>query len=322
MSKTLKILVVRFSSIGDIVLTTPVLRSLKHLPNTQVHFLTKHRYHSILANNPNVDKVFYLGDSLYQVIKDLKQEKYDYIIDLHNNFRSFSLILLGATIRRYSKSNFKKFIYMKFGINFLNNTHVVDRYMDTIKFLGATNDNQGLDYYIDPKVDVDFNIDQRFVAWSIGASQNQKKLSVSQVSDVVSKMDLPIVLLGGENEREDGEKIINESNRDNIFNFCGRLTLDESAYIIKHCLFLLSNDTGLMHIGAALQKNLISFWGCTKPDMGFSPYLSNEKSIKIISSKSKRQCSKHGNSCRFTNDGCIKLIDAKEIHDAIEKVSS
>ena len=320
MPKTLKILIVRFSSIGDIVLTTPVIRSLKHHSNTQVHFLTQHRYHSILTNNPNVDKVFFLGDSLYQVVQDLKEEKYDYIIDLHNNLRSLSLILLGTTIKRYSKSNFKKFMYMKFGINCLNNTHVVDRYMDTIKFLGVKNDNQGLDYYIDPKVDVDFNIDQRFVAWSIGASQNQKKLSVSQVSDVVSKMDLPIVLLGGENEREDGEKIINESNRDNIFNFCGRLTLDKSAYIIKHCLFLLSNDTGLMHIGAALQKNIISFWGCTKPSLGFSPYLSNIKSENIITEMSMRPCSKHGKYCRFQSDGCIKEIDEGIILNTVERL--
>jgi ADP-heptose:LPS heptosyltransferase len=194
--------------------------------------------------------------------------------------------------------------------------------MDTIKFLGIKNDNQGLDYYIDPKVDVDFNTDQKFIAWSIGASQDQKKLSVNQVSDVVSETDLPIVLLGGEKERKDGEKIINKSNRDNIFNLCGKLTLDESAYIIKHSLLLLSNDTGLMHIGAALQTNLISFWGCTKPDMGFSPYASNEKSIKIVSSKSKRQCSKHGSSCRFTDDGCVKLIDFKEIYYAVEKFVS
>jgi len=321
-SKTLKILIVRFSSIGDIVLTTPVIRSLKNHPNTQVHFLTKYEYHSILANNPNIDKMFYLNDSLYQVIKDLQQEKYDYIIDLHNNLRSLFLISLGTTIKRYSKSNFKKFIYMNFGINYLNDVHVVDRYMDTIRFLGIKNDNQGLDYYINPKVDVDFNTDQKFIAWSIGASQDQKKLSVNQVSDVVSEIDLPIVLLGGEKEREDGEKIINKSNRDNIFNFCGKLTLDESAYIIKHCLLLLSNDTGLMHIGAALQKNIISFWGCTKPDMGFSPYVSNEKSIKVVSSKSKRQCSKHGSSCRFTDDGCVKLIDFKEIYCAVEKFVS
>jgi ADP-heptose:LPS heptosyltransferase len=76
--KPLKILVVRFSSIGDIVLTTPVVRMLKKQLNTEVHFLTKSTYVSLLKNNPYIDSVYQINHSINEVIADLKKENYDY----------------------------------------------------------------------------------------------------------------------------------------------------------------------------------------------------------------------------------------------------
>jgi ADP-heptose:LPS heptosyltransferase len=113
-------------------------------------------------------------------------------------------------------------------------------------------------------------------------------------------------------------QIINQCSQNKIYNFCGNISINQSAYLIKHSQFLLSNDTGLMHIGAALNKKIISFWGCTKPDLGFYPYTKKSNSLMIISELSKRQCSKHGSSCRFTFDGCVKKINPKEI---LEKVT-
>ena len=115
-SKSLKILVVRFSSIGDIVLTTPVIRILKKQLNAEVHYLTKHAYSSLLKNNPNIDKLFSIKNSILEIRKDLKDQKYDFIIDLHNNIRSSLLISLGSTVKRYVKPNFKKFLLRNFGI--------------------------------------------------------------------------------------------------------------------------------------------------------------------------------------------------------------
>ena len=322
MSKSLKILIVRFSSIGDIVLTTPVIRSLKNQLKAEVHFLTKYQYHSIVVSNSNLDKVFYLSDSFLQTLKDLRSENYDYIIDLHNNPRSQFLLTLGVPIKRYSKSNFKKFIYMNFGINYLNTEHVVDRYMKTLDFLDIKNDGKGLDYFISNDTQVAFDINQDFIAWSIGGSKIQKKLSIEQISQVCLKINLPIILLGGEKEKLEAEQVITNCSAKKIYNLCGKLSLDQSALIIKHCMMLLSNDTGLMHIGAAFNKNIISFWGCTKPDMGFSPYTSKARSIEILSDKSKKQCSKHGSSCRFTKDGCVKLINSEKILEAVQKFRS
>ena len=128
-SKPLKLLIVRFSSIGDIVLTSPVLRILKNQKQAIIHYLTKDEYSSLLVNNPYVDKLHLINQSVNELREQLIDEKYEYVIDLHNNLRSQTLRFLNVPIKRYSKSNFQTFIYMYLGINLLNNEHVVARYM-------------------------------------------------------------------------------------------------------------------------------------------------------------------------------------------------
>ena len=309
MSKSLKILVVRFSSIGDIILTTPVVRILKKQLNTEVHYLTKNAYSSLLMNNPNIDQIFCIKNSILEIRKDLKEQKYDFIIDLHNNIRSSLLISLGFPIKRYVKSNFKKFLFRNFGINLLKNQHVVDRYLHTISFLKTKNDNLGLEYYIDESSSVNFDLKQKYIAWAIGGSKIQKKISLNQINELSKELNYPIVLIGGDEEKNTGELIKEMSKGLNITNLCGTLDLDQSALVIKHSLCLFSNDTGMMHIGAAFNKKIVSFWGCTKPNMGFYPYVKKENSLLVVSSNSQRQCSKHGDSCRYSKDGCIKQIN-------------
>ena len=180
MSDSLKILVVRFSSIGDIVLTSPVVRVLKKQKNAQIHFLTKFEYKSLLENNPYIDTIHTINDSVEEIKSQLRKENFDYIIDLHNNLRSQFLRTLNVPIKRYSKSNFKKFIYMYLGINLLNNRHVVERYLETLNFLNVKNDNQGLDFFLSEDSKTDYDIEQKYITWCIGASKNQKQLSVDQ----------------------------------------------------------------------------------------------------------------------------------------------
>ena len=135
MQETLKILVVRFSSIGDIVLTTPVVRMLKKQLNAQVHLLTKAPFVTLFKNNPNVDAVFQINDSIKEVISDLKKENYDYVIDLHNNLRTQILkIRLGVGAKSFKKLNWEKFLLTSFKKNILPDVHIVDRYLDAVKF--------------------------------------------------------------------------------------------------------------------------------------------------------------------------------------------
>ena len=114
MKERLKILIVRFSSIGDIVLTTPVVRILKTQLNAEIHYLTKSKYITLLKNNPYIDSAYQIERSINEVIKDLKKEKYDFVIDLHNNFRTRILKLkLGVLSKRFNKLNLDKFLLTK-----------------------------------------------------------------------------------------------------------------------------------------------------------------------------------------------------------------
>ena len=319
MQKPLKILIIRFSSIGDIILTTPILRVLKLQKDAEIHFLTKLAYADILASNPYVDKIFsekINGESLVS----LKNQNYNYIIDLHNNLRS-SYVKFYLKVKSFTvpKENLARLLYIYLGINIIK-YNVVQRYFKTIEPLNIFNDKQGLDYFIKSDYNIDFDINQRYISWCVGGSYEQKRIDKQQIIEVCNKLDFPIVFLGGERDNDIALEVINSCKKGNIYNFCGKLTLDKSAYMIKNSQLLLTNDTSLMHIGAAFNIPLISFWGCTKPALGFRPYLANKASIEIISQRYKRPCSKHGSSCRYDSEGCVKLIESKEILDAIQRI--
>jgi ADP-heptose:LPS heptosyltransferase len=161
-----KFLVIRFSSIGDIVLTTPVVRCLKQqVPGAEVHYCTKRAYQSIVESNPNIDKGFYLDDSLNDLIRQLRAERYDYIIDLHNNLRT-SLIKLRLAVpsRSFDKLNWEKWLYVRFKINTMPPLHIVDRYMKTTESFGVVNDDKGLDFFIPYKDIVKRNGCRSFIA--------------------------------------------------------------------------------------------------------------------------------------------------------------
>ena len=112
---------------------------------------------------------------------------------------------------------------------------------------------------------------------------------------------------GDENDRELGVLVQNNTTNKKVKNFCGDLSLQESSYLLKNSSLVLTNDTGLMHIAASFNKKIISFWGCTKPILGFSPLIPKENSI-ILCSNNKRPCSKHGKYCRVSKKGCVKKI--------------
>jgi ADP-heptose:LPS heptosyltransferase len=313
----IKILIIRFSSIGDIVLTTPVVRTVKvQLDNAEIHFCTKKRYHSLLKANPYIDKIICLDNSLGELIQKLKKEKYDYIIDLHNNIRT-RIIKNILRVKNYcfKKLNYEKWLMVKFKINKLPNIHIVDRYMETVKPLGIKKDTLGLDYFI-PDEDV-IKLDQLpemfrkgYVAYAIGGQHNTKILPVNRMIELCDKVNKPIILVGGKEDYENGEKIANFFNKTEfsapyeasllelnkkteIFNACGKFNLNQSASLIKQAKIVFSHDTGMMHIAAAFKKEVFSIWGNTIPGFGMYPY--NTKFTILENNKLKcRPCSKLG----------------------------
>src|SRR6187402_3424184 len=152
----MKILIIRFSSIGDIVLTTPVIRVLKtQLDGAEIHYATKKQFASIFQENPYIDKMHYLDGGLWEFIKVLRAENFDFIVDLHNNLRTRIVkTFLFVKASSFNKLNFKKWLMVKLKINKLPEIHIVDRYLEAAKELGVKNDLLGLDYFIPEKDEI------------------------------------------------------------------------------------------------------------------------------------------------------------------------
>ena len=312
--KKLKILIIRFSSIGDIVLTSPVIRCLKKQVNgIELHYLTKKAFETVLAGNPQLDKIHYLENSLSDCIQELKKEKFDYIIDLHHNLRtSWIKTKLGVSSSSFDKLNWKKWLLVNLKRNTLPPVHIVDRYLETVKFLGVKNDHMGLDYFLLKTYTLAEMLPpshQSYIALVIGAQHATKRLPVDKLTELCKGIKGSVVLLGGPEDKERGEEIIKAAGH-HVFNACGKFKLDESAFLISKAQKVISHDTGLMHIAAAFNKPIVSVWGNTVPEFGMYPYKADYSRIIQVKDLSCRPCSKIGfKNCPKGHFKCMNLID-------------
>ena len=323
-----KFLIIRFSSIGDIVLTTPVIRCLKQqVEDVEVHYLTKSVFASILLSNPYIDKVLTLKEDFSETISEIKEERYDYIIDLHNNLRTKRIKnRIGILSFKFNKLNVEKWLLVNFKINKLPNVHIVDRYLETVKLFDVTNDNIGLNYFIPPADEVDLKnlpefLQSGYVGFVIGAKHFTKKLPTKKIIEIINKIDYPVVLLGGKEDVEEAEQVITNCKTKNVFNSCGKFNINQSASLVNKAKVIITNDTGLMHIAAAFEKPIISIWGNTIPEFGMYPYVENELS-EIIEVKNLkcRPCTKIGfKKCPKKHFSCMNDIDINLITKHINK---
>ncbi|OIR14284.1 ADP-heptose--LPS heptosyltransferase 2 [mine drainage metagenome] len=314
----MKFLIIRFSSIGDIVLTTPVIRCLKEqVKDATVHFLTKKNYCGLVENNPHVDKVIVLNESWELMIHLLQNEDYDYIIDLHHNLRTWKVkrALHGVKSFSFNKLNIQKWLLTALKMNRLPDVHIVDRYLETIKSFGVVNDGKVLDYFIPQKDlitkdDIPLSHSFGYVGIVIGAALNTKKLPVHKLKELCDKINFPIILLGGKEDKIVGDEIA-AVNEIKIYNSCGKFNLNESADLVRNANLIITHDTGLMHIAAAFKKKIISVWGNTVPEFGMSEYFGKDQvsSFKFqVSGLRCRPCSKIGyKQCPKKHFKCMEL---------------
>lgn len=329
----MKILIIRFSSIGDIVLTTPVVRVLKtQLDNAEIHYATKKQFAVLFQENPYISKVHFLGDKLGVLIKALRSEKFDYIIDLHNNLRSRIIkTALGVKTSSFNKLNWEKWLMVNLKINKLPSLHIVDRYLATAKHLNVKNDSLGLDYFIPSTDEVPLEWlpethRKGYVAYAIGGQHATKKLPVRRMIELCDKINRPIILLGGKEDYAEGEQvrlffekndastdielILSEdlNKRTIIYNACGKYNLNQSASVVKRATYVFTHDTGMMHIAAALKKEVFSIWGNTIPLFGMYPY--RTKFTVLENNKLDcRPCSKIGyNKCPKGHFNCMEKM--------------
>ena len=297
-----RFLLVRFSSIGDIVLTSPVVRHLKQqVEDAELHYLTKSAYTPLLEANPYIDRVHAFEGNLKACIASLKNEDIDYVIDLHHNYRS-ARIKHGLKRMAFSvdKLNWQKWLLVNFKIDRLPRRHMVDRNLDTIRTFIESRDDKGLDYFIPEESEVNMHtlpkaFAKGYVGLSIGAQHETKKLPLESLVSLCKKLAYPVVILGGPEDRECADHIISALPGKDILNACGPYSIHQSASLVRQARVLITHDTGLMHIGAAFQKKIISVWGNTLPRFGMFPFRADSSSVQFeVSGLNCRPCSKIG----------------------------
>jgi len=324
-----KFLVVRFSSIGDIILTTPVVRHLKQqVENAEIHYLTKSDFAPLLKANPYIDRIHLFDGNMRTTLDRLKKMEIDYIIDLHHNFRSLR-IKTGLKRIAFSvhKLNWKKWLLVNFKMDRLPDRHMVDRNLDTINVFIEKRDEGGLDYFIPEQEEVDTRslpaaFRDGYIGLSIGAQHETKKLPVDLLVKLCHTLEHPVVILGGPGDHKTAETIVSSLPGNNIYNSCGKYSINQSASLVRQASVLITHDTGLMHIGAAFQKKIISVWGNTIPRFGMFPYRPDPSSVQFeVNGLSCRPCSKIGyQKCPRGHFRCMVEQDLDGMADAAKRL--
>lgn len=326
MSEVTRILIVRFSSIGDIVLTTPVIRYLKNQleGEVEIHYLTKKNYRSLLDFHPDISVIHTIEKDTSEILDDLKKWDFNYVVDLHNNFRSAQIKrALRAFAFTFHKVNIAKWLFVNFGIDRLPDEHVVDRYLGALKAFNIQDDGLGLELHLDPDAKVEAP-ESRYVSVAIGAAHQGKRMSVPQMAEMIDQIKLPVLLLGGDEDVGPGKEVCDLVTVNKVHNLCGKYSLQQSARLVDQSEVVVSGDTGLMHMAAARNRKIVSVWGCTSPRFGMAPYRPHPDSIILEPVQlKKRPCSKLGNRCKYGMDNrCITHVSSSEISGAVNSLIS
>ncbi len=327
----MKFLVIRLSSIGDIVLMTPAIRCLRaRYPDSEIHFLTKKSFAAVTEANPYIDRFHYYDRDFGALARTLAGEKFDYVIDLHKNLRTYRLRRhVRSRWLSYRKLSVEKFLLTRLGIDRMPGRHITLRSLDALASLGVRDDGGGLDYFIPENKGMSRSAlpepwRNGYVALVIGASYYTKKLPVPQLIEVCALLNVPVVLIGGRDDAGEGARIA-ASAPEQIYNSCGRLTLHESADLVRQAEVVISHDTGLQYIACAFGKPVMAIWGGTSPKLDVEPFYGTGEQITgrlslppyrnfVVPGLPCQPCSNFGTrTCPKGHFRCMKEQDTKLI---------
>jgi lipopolysaccharide heptosyltransferase II len=300
LNKVKKLLIIRLSSLGDILLTTPVIRAIKKdYPKIKIDFVLRKEYHDLLKLNPYIDDIFLFSNDKNETKKlntVIQKNNYDLIIDLQNNIRSKRLLRnSNAFIKTFKKNNLKKFLLVHFKINKLKNAlSITERYAQTLESLKL--DKEGLDLFSD-RDPVQLKGDNtKLVGLCPGAKHFTKMWSKEyfiELGMLLEQNGYRVVLFGG----KDDELLCDEikSTLPEAINLCNDNDILQTVANMKMCKTIFSNDSGLMHTVTAVKVPLIAFFGSTVREFGFTPYKSRSLVLEN-NNLSCRPCSHIGRS--------------------------
>ncbi len=308
-SEAKKVLIIRLSSLGDVLLTTPVVRSLKkNYPDLSIDFLVKRNFEAAVRLNPHIDNVIIYTDSP-KLTSQLKENNYNLVIDLHNNFRTKKIVKkLGLPYYKFIKPNLEKFLLVHTKINLLKKKKPIPvRYAEVIPDFKL--DDKGLDLFISEDVNSELDGLNNVIGFAPGAFHFTKRWPIEYYAGLGKKLTddgYTIAILGGESDKmicSNLHKII-----PNSLDLSNNNELFKTAAHIKRCKVLICNDSGLMHTASAIGTPVISIFGSTVKEFGFAPY--GIKNIVVENNELKcRPCTHIGKSkCPKGHFNCMKEI--------------
>lgn len=356
-----RILVIRFSSMGDIVLTSPVTRELDRLfPDAEIDFLTRSEYVSLVRALPGVAAVqrFDPGTGLLSLVSRLRERRYDLAIDLHGNLRSRLVVMAGIARRvlRYDKRRFARMAIVRRRRQSRSVPHTVDRYLEVLDRLGAAvaPDVEGvpgvegapvLEVAHDaaetrlPQLKVDdaaaamveerlagagIGPDVRVLGVAPGASHGPKRWPperFARVADHMAKSRDMKVLLLGSEADRPVTGEVVHAMERPAVDWTGATDLAVLPAAVRRCALLVSNDSGPMHVATAVGTPVIGVFGATHPRLGFAPVGPADTAVTLDLPCSP--CSLHGNrTCRFRTHACMEELDPlRVISEAEQRVA-
>ncbi len=295
-----KILIIRISSLGDILLTTPVIRSLKNqFPENEISFLVDENFSDAIKFNPNLSKLFYYDKETRgkEVIGKLKNENFDFVIDLQNNIRSKNVVKsLKAKSVKFVKPTLEKFLLVKFKLNLFKKIKPIPLLYASSLGENFVLDNRGLDFYLAENLKASHKGNRNKIAFCPGSQHFTKQYPLQYFIELGNKIvadGFELVLLGGKNDREICAEI--SSNVDSSIDKSNDNDLFEIAREMEECTAVVCNDSGLMHLATAVGVPTLSIFGSTVEEFGFFPYKARSKVIQN-NSLSCRPCSHIGKS--------------------------
>lgn len=336
--KIKNILVIRLSSLGDVILTTPVFFNLRHrLKQAKISVLTKTQYREVFFNNPDVDEILTLenDESLFHLISRLRNQNYDLVVDLHANLRSFLISLgLGVPVIRYDKENWSRsmLVYFKKHSPKLNNM-VVDRYLDKLSILGIKNPDSSTKIYLNEderKWATEFLAKRNIFSQDViiglnpGAKWQTKMWPLENWKELLalsSKSKMKWVVFGDQKDKVFTDKIASAAASLNIslIGFAGNTTLRQLFALVARCRVLLTTDSGTMHVAQALKVPVTILLGPTVEGFGFVR-VSNSQDRILARDLSCRPCSLHGsNYCKKGDQECLAKIKAIDVFKAMKE---
>lgn len=338
-----KTLVIRFSSIGDIVLSTPLLRVLRaRFPQSQIDYATRSEYAELVQYNANLNVTHQFDAAtgftgLKELKKKLRRERYDLVVDLHNSIRSGYLrSMLGVdSIVKVDKRIRERTLLVKFKKNtYRSIVPVADRYIETVKRFGIRNDGKGAELHIPDEIL--FGVSGKMAKMRLERFEHviglcpftrhaTKEWPVERFVELgvkaVKSLDAAIMVLGGKADREKAGPMVqglaDSVGEERVLNFTGELSLLESAASMQYCDVIVSNDSGLMHIATAVQKKTVAIFGSTVEEFGFFPQGEN---VVVTEKKGLycRPCSHLGlPRCPEEHFRCMNEISVETVYEAL-----